>query len=46
MFNFTFAFLWLADYGALQGTHRYLRPTEAGDMDDEPSPRDQSGEGA
>lgn len=27
MFNFTFAFLWVADYGALKGAHRYLQPS-------------------
>ena len=27
MFNYAFALLWVADYGALQGAHRYLRPT-------------------
>lgn len=27
MFNYAFALLWVADYGAKQGAHRYLRPT-------------------
>ena len=26
LFNYTLAFLWVADYGALRGAHRYLRP--------------------
>lgn len=28
MFNYVFAILWVADYGALKGAHRYLRPNE------------------
>lgn len=30
MFNYTLSMLWVADYGALKGTHRYLRPHDAG----------------
>ena len=26
LFNYTMTFLWVADYGALRGAHRYLRP--------------------
>ncbi|WP_369026686.1 DUF4956 domain-containing protein [Qipengyuania sp. RANM35] len=46
MFNFTFAFLWLVDYGALQGAHRYLRPTDPDDAETGLDQVDQSGEGA
>lgn len=45
MFNFTFAVLWLVDYGALQGTHRYLRPSEPEMPNSSDDPADQSGEG-
>lgn len=44
MFNFTLAFLWLADYGALSGAHRYLRPAEPR-VESEEAHADQSGEG-
>ncbi|NNC48355.1 MAG: DUF4956 domain-containing protein [Sphingomonas sp.] len=48
LFNFTFAFLWVADYGGLTGTHRYLRPNNVHleeEAEDDPQGRDQSGEG-
>lgn len=48
LFNFTFAILWVADYGGLTGTHRYLRPNNLhmeDDAQDDPQGRDQSGEG-
>lgn len=49
MFNYAFALLWLADYGALKGAHRYLRPAEnpeqaAENLDEEVS-HEQSSEG-
>ncbi len=31
MFNYAFTALWVADYGALDGTHRYLRASHAED---------------
>lgn len=31
MFNYALTFLWVADYGAIKGAHRYLRP-----LDDQP----------
>ena len=43
MFNYAFATLWLADYGAKDGTHRYLRSPERPADDKE---HDQSGEGS
>ena len=42
MFNYAFALLWMADYGAKEGTHRYLRSPEQPEPDGE---HDQSGEG-
>ena len=42
MFNYAFATLWLVDYGAKDGTHRYLRSPEAAQDAEE---HDQSGEG-
>lgn len=46
MFNYAFATLWRADYGAKDGTHRYLRSPEreAADKADSDT-HDQSGEG-
>ena len=49
MFNYAFALLWMADYGAKDGTHRYLRSPEASaaaSKKDEPDRHDQSGEGS
>ncbi|WP_324829294.1 DUF4956 domain-containing protein [Qipengyuania zhejiangensis] len=49
IFNYTFTLLWVADYGALKGTHRYLRPNhveEAGPAPDLGDAKEQSGEGA
>ncbi len=53
MFNYAFTLLWVADYGALSGAHRYLRPNHAEDpaepgKDGEPpvDEHEQSGEGA
>lgn len=48
MFNYAFALLWVADYGALQGAHRYLRPMpkEDGPAEmDEKTAHEQSSEG-
>jgi len=48
MFNYTFALLWVADYGALKGAHRYLRPNHADTdrgKDTEVDMATQSGEG-
>lgn len=49
MFNYTFAMLWVADYGAKSGTHRYLRSNHdegaCASEDDSPDPHAQSGEG-
>ena len=43
MFNYAFTLLWVADYGGLKGTHRYLRPNH---LDPRPDPDEtQSGEG-
>ena len=42
MFNYAFALLWSVDYGAKDGTHRYLRPQDAAEPEDL---HDQSGEG-
>ena len=48
MFNYAFALLWMADYGAKAGTHRYLRSHEAsaGGKDADTDRHDQSGEGS
>lgn len=46
MFNFTFAVLWLVDYGGLQGAHRYLRRSDGAEDGGAASAPDQSGEGA
>ena len=46
MFNYAFATLWRADYGAKDGTHRYLRSPERETADKADSDtHDQSGEG-
>lgn len=47
MFNYAFALLWVADYGALQGAHRYLRPTLdlQEKSNEEEASHEQSGEG-
>ncbi|MFN2099571.1 DUF4956 domain-containing protein [Altererythrobacter sp. MF3-039] len=34
IFNYVFAFLWVADYGGLKGAHRYLRPNHEEDEDE------------
>lgn len=49
MFNYAFGLLWMADYGAKDGTHRYLRAaeTEAARPNAEgEDPHAQSGEGS
>lgn len=50
MFNYAFTGLWVADYGGLSGTHRYLRPTHPEDEEEGMGPiaddHTQSGEGA
>lgn len=45
MFNYAFAMLWVADYGALKGTHRYLRPNELHMSNDDDGDESQSSEG-
>ncbi|WFL78926.1 DUF4956 domain-containing protein [Altererythrobacter arenosus] len=50
MFNYAFAFLWVADYGGVTGTHRYLRPSNPEDEVEGAGPiaedHTQSGEGS
>jgi hypothetical protein len=46
MFNYAFAFLWLADYGAKDGTHRYLRAPKKPEPSEDEDRHDQSSEGA
>ncbi|MBX7494079.1 DUF4956 domain-containing protein [Qipengyuania sp. 1NDW9] len=43
MFNYSFALLWMVDYGAKDGTHRYLRSPKREEPEDT---HDQSGEGS
>ena len=45
MFNYAFALLWTVDYGAVEGTHRYLRLDEHASRDGGEA-HDQSGEGS
>ncbi len=36
-FNYVFLALWITDYGAKKGTHRYMRKTHGGRTNDEPA---------